>query len=150
MVADFQHPDNETVPAYWFDSFAPRQTRRGRVIERGPLVRDAEDALTWTSMAETVTLFPAHMTRYWVRPDITYLPVKDLDALLYAMVWRSSDAENELIRSLARVVRDLGSLDGGNVRLTGPVVVPARPDRDPQPDPADRHRDLPDLPVRPR
>ncbi|MGN9846047.1 LysR family transcriptional regulator [Nonomuraea sp. H19] len=110
MVADFQHPDTETGPDYWFDAFAPRQTRRGRMIERGPFVHDTEDALTRTSMAETVTLFPAHMTRYWVRPDIAYLPIKDMDALLYGMVWRSSETDNELIRSLARVVHDLGSL----------------------------------------
>ncbi|MDP4510282.1 LysR family transcriptional regulator [Nonomuraea turcica] len=110
MVADFQHPDTETGPDYWFDTFAPRQTRRGRMIERGPFVRDTEDALTRTSMAEIVTLFPAHMTRYWVRPDIAYLPVKDMGALLYGMVWRSSETDNELIRSLARVAHDLGSL----------------------------------------
>ncbi|UBU10377.1 LysR family transcriptional regulator [Nonomuraea gerenzanensis] len=112
MVADFQHPDSSAVPGYWYDSYAPRQTRRGRMIERGPVVQDAEDALIRTSMAEIVTLFPAHVTRYWVRPGIAYLPVKDVGALPYAMVWRSGDTDNELIRSLARVAHDLGSLKG--------------------------------------
>ncbi|MFG1706506.1 LysR family transcriptional regulator [Nonomuraea sp. M3C6] len=109
MVADFSHPDSEAGPDYWFDAYAPPQTRRGRPIERGPSVRDAEEAITLTSMAEIVTLFPAHMTRYWVRPDIAYLPITDIGALPYALVWRS-ETENELIRALSEVVRDLGPL----------------------------------------
>lgn len=109
IVADFLNPDSEAAPGYWFDAFLPRHSRRGRPIERGPIVQDTEDALTRTSMEEIVTLFPDHMTRYWVRPDIAYLPVKDLDALPFGMVWRSSDTDNELIRSLAQVAHDLGS-----------------------------------------
>ncbi|WP_449064607.1 LysR family transcriptional regulator [Planomonospora algeriensis] len=42
-------------------------------------------------------------------PDIVYLPVHDIGPLPFAPVWRS-EAENELIRSLADVIRDLGSL----------------------------------------
>ncbi|MFG6201202.1 LysR family transcriptional regulator [Nonomuraea sp. JJY05] len=109
IIADFCHPGSDVGPGYWFDAYAPRQTRRGRPIERGPSVRDTEEAITLTSMAETVTLFPAHMTRYWVRPDIAYLPVTDIGPLPYALVWRS-ETENGLIRALADVVRDLGSL----------------------------------------
>jgi hypothetical protein len=43
-----------------------------------------------------------------VRPDIVYLPVRDMDALPFALVWRSG-AETDLIRALAQAVRDLGS-----------------------------------------
>ncbi|GAA3624445.1 LysR family transcriptional regulator [Nonomuraea rosea] len=109
MVADFQHPQTDIGPGYWFDAYAPPQSRRGRPIERGPSVRSTEEAITLTSMAEIVTLFPAHMTRYWVRPDIAYRPVTDIGALPYALVWRS-ETENELIRALSEVVRDLGPL----------------------------------------
>ncbi|GGL57200.1 LysR family transcriptional regulator [Planomonospora parontospora] len=112
-VADFQHPRPGTGPDYWFDAYVPRQSRRGRPIERGPLVHDTEEAITFTSLAETVTLFPSHMARYWVRPDIVYLPVHDIGPLPYAPVWRS-EAENELIRSLADVIRDLGPLPSGS------------------------------------
>jgi DNA-binding transcriptional LysR family regulator len=107
-VADFQHPDVETVPDTWLDAYAPRQSRRGGSIER-VVVRNVDDIMTLTSMAEVVTLFPAHMRRYWVRPDITYLPVRDMDPLSYALVWRG-EAETEPIRSLARIVRELGPL----------------------------------------
>ena len=49
------------------------------------------------------------MRRYWSRPDIAYLPVNDIDALPYALVWRT-EAENDLIRALARVAADIGTL----------------------------------------
>ncbi|RJL31900.1 LysR family transcriptional regulator [Bailinhaonella thermotolerans] len=109
MAADFQHPEAGTVPGYWYDAYIPRETRRGRPIERGPVIQDTEDAIILASMAEIVVLFPAHMARYWVRPDLTYLPVTDMGPLPYALVWRS-DAENDLVRALAEVARDLGPL----------------------------------------
>lgn len=52
---------------------------------------------------------PAHVTRYWARPDIAYLPVTDLEPLPYALVWRR-EAESEPIRALAGIIRDLGPL----------------------------------------
>ncbi|MFB4271472.1 LysR family transcriptional regulator [Nonomuraea sp. GTA35] len=109
IAADFQHPHSDTQPDYWYDAYIPRATRRGRTIERGALVQNTEEAITLAGMAEIVVLFPAHMTRYWIRPDITYLPVTDMGPLPYAMVWRS-DTDNEPIRALAEVVHDLGPL----------------------------------------
>jgi hypothetical protein len=69
------------------------------------------DILLHTAVGETVSLFPAHVARYFVRPDIVYLPVTDMEALPYVLVWRG-DAENDMIRALARVVRELGPLTG--------------------------------------
>jgi DNA-binding transcriptional LysR family regulator len=109
MVADFEHVNAAAWPDYWADGYVPSHTRSGRRIERGPLVRNAEEVLTLASTAEVVSLFPAHMRRYWSRPDIAYLPVSGIDALPYALVWRS-ETENDLIRALARVTADLGTL----------------------------------------
>ncbi|MEU4538359.1 LysR substrate-binding domain-containing protein, partial [Streptosporangium sp. NPDC023825] len=109
MVADFQHTDAPTRPDYWADGFIPSHTRKGRRIERGPLVRNAEEILTLASTGETVNLLPGHMRRYWSRPDIAYLPVKDIDALPYALVWRT-ETEDDLIRALVRVAADIGTL----------------------------------------
>ncbi|RJL35789.1 LysR family transcriptional regulator [Bailinhaonella thermotolerans] len=106
-VSDFQHPDVESRPDYWFDSYVPPRTRNGRSIPRGPLVQNTEEILSMTSMGEIVTCFPAHMARYGNRPDIVYLPVRDLAPLPYALVWRS-EAETGLVRALAQVVRELG------------------------------------------
>ncbi|MEU4579715.1 LysR family transcriptional regulator [Nonomuraea sp. NPDC023979] len=107
MVSDFQHPDVESRPDYWFDSYIPSHTRSGHSIQRGPLVQNTEEILSLTSMGEIVTCFPAHMARYGTQPGIVYLPLRDLDPLSYALVWRS-EAETGLIRALARIVRELG------------------------------------------
>ena len=109
MVADFQHANPPAWPDYWAEGYVPSHTRAGRRIERGPLVRNTEEVLTLASIGELVSLFPAHMRRYWSRPDIAYLSVNDIDALPYALVWRA-EAENDLIRALARVAADIGTL----------------------------------------
>ncbi|GAA1580464.1 hypothetical protein GCM10009678_73920 [Actinomadura kijaniata] len=103
MISEFQHPHADTGPGYWYDVHAPRFTRRGRQIEHDPVVRDAEEAMTLVGVDGLVALFPAHVTRYWARPDIAYLPVTDLEPL----VWRR-EAESEPIRALAGIIRDLG------------------------------------------
>lgn len=108
-VSDFLHSDT-VGPDYWKDGFLPSHTRAGRLIERGPIVRSAEEILTLVSVGEIVNLFPDHMNRYWARPDITYLPVHDMPALPYAPVWRT-ETENQLIRAFAQVVHDLGELE---------------------------------------
>ncbi len=119
-VGDFQHPNIPTsAPAYWFDSYVPTHTHRGRVIERGPVVRTHEEALNLTSGAETVTLFPDHVTRYWGRPDIVYVPVHDIDALHYVLAWHT-ESENDLIRALAQTTRELGPVNTSSLTANQP------------------------------
>ncbi|MEU6660326.1 LysR family transcriptional regulator [Streptomyces sp. NPDC046821] len=110
MLADFAHSDAPSRPDYWADSYCPSHTPAGHRIERAPLVRSADEVLSLVSTEEAVSLFPHHVSRYWQRPDITYLPVRDMDRLSFALVW-SAEAENETIRALARTVQDLGPLD---------------------------------------
>ncbi|MFI9816851.1 LysR family transcriptional regulator [Saccharothrix variisporea] len=108
-AADLLHPTVD-APGYWVEGLLPARTRRGRVIERGPVVGNAEEALALVSSGEVAGLFPAHVSRYWKRPDIAYLPVRDLDVVRFAPVWRT-EAETDLVRAFARTVRDLGPLE---------------------------------------
>jgi len=108
-VGDYQHLAVESAPDYWFDHYIPGVTPKGRPIERVDLVGTLENIFMHTAMGDTVTLFPAHVSRYYSRPDIVYLPVTDMDALPYGLVWLS-EAENDLIRAFAGIVRDLGPL----------------------------------------
>ncbi|SEG99036.1 DNA-binding transcriptional regulator, LysR family [Nonomuraea solani] len=110
-VGDFQHVVIKPVPGYWFDHYVPDLTPKGRLIDRTANVDNLEDVFMSTALGEAVTLFPAHVSRYYPRPDIAYLPVKDMAALPFGLVWRS-DAENDMIRALSHVVRDLGPLPG--------------------------------------
>ncbi|WP_106401242.1 LysR family transcriptional regulator [Actinocorallia populi] len=109
MLADFQHARSSVWPDYWADGYIPSHTRKGRPIERGPVVGNAEEVLTLASVGEIVNLFPAHMRRYWSRPDIAYLPVRDIDVLPYALVWRT-ETEDDPIRAFARIAAEIGTL----------------------------------------
>ncbi|WP_043623650.1 LysR family transcriptional regulator [Nonomuraea candida] len=110
-LGDHRHVAVEPAPDEWFNRYVPELTPKGRVIERGTVVHRVEDIFIHTAMGETVSLFPAHMTRYYPQPGIVYLPVTDMEALPYALVWRT-EAENDMITALARVVRELGPLPG--------------------------------------
>ncbi|MGN9846378.1 LysR family transcriptional regulator [Nonomuraea sp. H19] len=108
-VSDYQHVVIEPVPDNWFDRYVPELTPKGRSIDRTTLVHNVEDIFMHTAMGDAVSLFPVHVTRYFPRPGIVYLPVTDMEALPYGLVWRS-DAENDMIRAFAGVVRELGPL----------------------------------------
>ncbi|MEV7025031.1 LysR family transcriptional regulator [Kitasatospora sp. NPDC093558] len=110
-MSDFQHVSVLPAPDDWMDHYAPQHTPRGRFIDRGAAVNNIEEIFMKVGMREAVTLFPAHVVRYYPRPDIAYLPVKGLEPLAYSLVWRT-EAENEMIRAFARVARDLGPLPG--------------------------------------
>ncbi|KJY41192.1 LysR family transcriptional regulator [Streptomyces sp. NRRL B-1568] len=108
-ASDFQHLGTGSAPDCWVDHYLPRTSPRGRLIERGADVNNISDIFMAVGMQEAVCLFPAHVARYYPRPDITYLPVKGLEPLAYSLVWRT-ESENEMIRAFARVVSDLGLL----------------------------------------
>lgn len=110
MISHFQFPNTGSAPAYWLDSYLPSHTPKGQPIERGPLVQNNEEVLALISAGEIVTLYPGHMSRYGTRPDITYLPIHDIGAISYALVWQS-EQENDLIRALADTIHDIGPLD---------------------------------------
>ncbi|MFE5613960.1 LysR family transcriptional regulator [Streptomyces sp. NPDC056524] len=108
MFADFQHAMAPDMPDYWEDSYLPFHTSEGRVIERGRPVTNAEELINRVGMGEIVHSFPSHVTRHWGMPNIRWIPVTDMAALSYALVWRT-EAENEPIGALAAVVRELGA-----------------------------------------
>jgi DNA-binding transcriptional LysR family regulator len=110
MISHFQFPNTESAPDYWVDSYLPSHTPKGRPIERGPLVQNNDEVLALVGTGEIVVPYPSHMIRYGARPDIVYLPIQDIGAISYALVWQS-ESENDLIRALAGTIHDIGPLD---------------------------------------
>ncbi|MFD1544791.1 LysR family transcriptional regulator [Nonomuraea guangzhouensis] len=95
-------------PDYWEDAFTPFQTPSGRLIERSLAVSQLDDVFTLVGADGAVHNLAAHAARYHARPDIVYLPIHDAPLLRWGLVWRG-DAETELVRALAQVIRDLGT-----------------------------------------
>lgn len=97
-------------PDYWGNAFTPFQAPSGRPIERhAPNIASLDDIFTHVSNGDGVHNLGAHVARYNARPDIVYLPIHDWPGLRWALAWRE-DAETEMVRGLADVVRDLGSV----------------------------------------
>ncbi|GAA4639992.1 LysR family transcriptional regulator [Actinoallomurus vinaceus] len=109
-LADRPHATAPRMPDYWEDRYLPFQTPRGRPIERSQTITNGDDLINLVGTGEIVHSFPAHVTRYWAMPHIQWLPIRDMPPLPYAMVWRT-ETENDPIRALAQIVRDLGPLD---------------------------------------
>ncbi|MEU7900931.1 LysR family transcriptional regulator [Nonomuraea sp. NPDC049152] len=109
MLGDFPVARGRPIPDYWAESYTPWHTPRGNRIERGPDIENVDDIFTLISAGEIVNTFPVHVSRYWNRPDIAFLPIGDMAALDYGLAWRG-EAENDMIRAFAQVVRDLGTL----------------------------------------
>ncbi|MFE3185881.1 LysR family transcriptional regulator [Streptomyces violascens] len=98
------------LPDYWEDAFIPFRTPRGRPIERNHTAGNLDELYTIVAAGEAVNSLGAHVTRYYTRPDIVYVPLRDAPRLHWSLVWRTG-AENDLVRAFVQVVRDLGTPD---------------------------------------
>ncbi|MEU1210839.1 LysR family transcriptional regulator [Nocardia sp. NPDC005825] len=94
-------------PEYWEDAFSSFYTPRGRPVDKGIEVVSVEDILTAVSERDAVHNLGAHAARYLARPGIAFVGLDGESPLRWALIWRS-DAENDTIRVLADVIRDLG------------------------------------------
>lgn len=112
VLADFPHVAVPNMPETWENSYLPFHTPGGRAIERVEPVASADELLQLVSTGEIIHPFPAHVMHYWSMPNIRWLPMPDLNTLTYVLVWRT-EAENDLIRALARIVDDLGPVTDG-------------------------------------
>ncbi|MDT0612178.1 LysR family transcriptional regulator [Streptomyces lancefieldiae] len=97
------------APAYWREALIPTRTPSGRPIPAGPAVVDGTQLFAVVATGEAVCPAFAHGLRYYSRPDIAYIPIRDAPLSRWAFCWRS-DAETDAIRALASVAADLGPL----------------------------------------
>lgn len=96
-------------PDYFEDAFLPFTAPSGRPIERNFLVTTLDQLYTLVADGEVVHLLGNQVTRFYVRPDVTYIPVRDTPLLQWGLVWRS-DNDNPMVRSFVRIARELGTM----------------------------------------
>ncbi|MFI1191021.1 LysR family transcriptional regulator [Streptomyces californicus] len=95
------------TPDYWRASLIPTHTPSGRLIPRGPSAVDGTQVLVIVGSGEAVCPVHAHALRYYDRPDIAYVPVRDAPLSHWALCWRTS-GETAAIRALADIARERG------------------------------------------
>lgn len=96
-------------PDYWREALVPRHTPSGRPIPIGPAATSSAEMLPLLANGEAVSPAHAHAARYFARPDIAYVPIRDAPPAQWALIWRTA-ARSDLIQAFARVAADRGAL----------------------------------------
>ncbi|QLY32528.1 LysR family transcriptional regulator [Nocardia huaxiensis] len=106
-IADFPVAMAPLGARYWEEGYLPFSTPGGRPLTRGTPSLHADDLIDMVSTGEVVHPFPGHVRRHWGMSNIDFIPIVDMPPLSFALVWRG-ESEDEPIRALAEVVRELG------------------------------------------
>lgn len=78
----------------------------GRRIERGPTAGGWQGVLSLVGAGKGATVATVRAGRYYVRPDIAYVPFEDAGPIEYALIWRDEDRSAGL-RALIQTILDL-------------------------------------------
>jgi DNA-binding transcriptional LysR family regulator len=94
-------------PDYWWQALTPSHTPSGRPIRVGPTATVESEMLPILSSGEAISPVHSHAGRYYVRPDLAYVPIHDAPPAHWALLWRTA-TETDLIRSFAHTAREVG------------------------------------------
>jgi hypothetical protein len=98
-------------PGYWREALVPLRTPSGHLIRIGPSASSFQEMIPILVTGEAVSPVHAQATRYYARPDIAYVPIRDAPPARWGLIWRT-DAETELIRAFVRTAERLNAVDG--------------------------------------
>ncbi|MEW2356279.1 LysR family transcriptional regulator [Spirillospora sp. NPDC029432] len=88
------------IPASMEETFQPFRTPSGRLIPRGPTVSTWDDQLKAVGAGEAVIATPAETARFYPRPNLVYVPVRDAPPCRWAFAWHTANA-TPLVRAFA-------------------------------------------------
>jgi DNA-binding transcriptional LysR family regulator len=94
------------APRYWVDWWAVNPRPDGREPRWGPENENVEEMLEQVADGSAYCIVPASMTEYYGRPDLTWVPITDIDPLRIALAWRERDS-SPLVAAFAAIVREL-------------------------------------------
>lgn len=101
-----QVPD--TVPRSWIEDHSPSHTPSGRLIPHGRLIRTFQEVLACIGAGEGAFLCGAQVTRFYQRPDIAFVPLRDTPPMEWGFAWRACD-ETARIRAFDDMAHNLGT-----------------------------------------
>ncbi|MFF8643617.1 LysR family transcriptional regulator [Streptomyces sp. NPDC015345] len=100
------------APAYWWDFHVPRRTPSGREIRRGRAVAGFQELMTLVATGQGISPMAASVERYYSRPDVIFVPLRDVPCAEVALVWRTGATEARS-EAFIRAVRDTVAANGG-------------------------------------
>ncbi|WET82560.1 LysR family transcriptional regulator [Amycolatopsis sp. QT-25] len=93
------------APEYWWEFHAPARTPSGRRIPRGPAVATFQELLAQIGAGSGVSPVVESVSRYYARPDVSLVPIRDMPHSEVALVWRAG-AETALLTAFADVATE--------------------------------------------
>ena len=94
------------APRYWVDWWAVNPRPDGSEPRWGPENDNVEEMLEQVADGSAYCIVPVSMTEFYARPDIAWIPIRDIDPLRIALAWRERDT-SPLVAAFAAVVREL-------------------------------------------
>ena len=108
-VADEPLMWTERAPREWVDWWAVNPRPDGSAPRWGPTNDNVEEMLEQVAAGAAICFAPGSMAHYYTRPDLTWVPLTDVEPLRVALAWPDS-GDSPLVRGFAAVVRELAKL----------------------------------------
>lgn len=93
-------------PDYRDAATVPARTADGRPARRGPSFSTIQEMLALIGAGKGVYPVPAQALRFYVRPDVAYVPILDGPPFEWVLVWRTA-GHTERIRAFGQAMRTL-------------------------------------------
>jgi DNA-binding transcriptional LysR family regulator len=94
------------VPDYWAQVLDPLRPAGARPVQRGPAFATVQEMLALVGAGKGVYPFPAQAARYYIRPDVTFVPIADAPPFEWVLLWRST-AETSRVQAFTLAAQDL-------------------------------------------
>ncbi|MBW5424118.1 LysR family transcriptional regulator [Streptomyces sp. BG9H] len=104
------------APAYWWDFHVPPRTPGGREIRRGQAVATFQELMTLVATGQGISPVIASVERYYARPDVVFVPLRDVPAAEVALIHRAG-AVPPRAAAFIRAVADTVTANGGPARF---------------------------------
>ncbi|MFG2629887.1 LysR family transcriptional regulator [Streptomyces sp. NPDC048473] len=98
----------ERAPREWVDWWAVNPRPDGSSPKWGPTNDNVEEMLEQVAEGSAVCFAPLSMARYYARPDLSWVPLTDVEPLRTVLAWVDG-TDNVLVEGFTRVVRELAS-----------------------------------------
>ncbi|MGW3149528.1 LysR family transcriptional regulator [Streptomyces sp. NPDC001177] len=97
---------------YWLDAVMPVTTPDGRPILRRRVAPTIQTTLALVGAGEGTLPMRLAATRFYLRPDVVYVPMPNLPRDRWGLVWRTAD-ENGRVRAFAETTQAVVAAEGG-------------------------------------
>lgn len=97
----------DSWPASLLEDRIPHHTPSGRAIAHGTVAYTFQELLALIGAGAGAFIVGDQVTRFYQRPDVTFVPIRDAPPLEWGFAWRAAD-ETAKIRAFAEVAQSIG------------------------------------------